>query len=35
MEDLGQSEQTARYCRHRMDGICPVEFWHWAHARTC
>jgi hypothetical protein len=30
--DLGQSEQTMRYCQHRTDGICPVEYWHWAHA---
>ena len=34
-EDLGQSEQTTRYFQHRPDGICPVEYWHWAHARTC
>jgi methyltransferase (TIGR00027 family) len=31
-EDLNQSEQTSRYFQHRTDGICPVEYWHWAHA---
>lgn len=31
-EDLGQSEQTARYFPNRTDGICPVEYWHWAYA---
>jgi methyltransferase (TIGR00027 family) len=31
-EDLGQAEQTARYFRHRTDGMCPVAYWHWAHA---
>lgn len=35
VEDMGQSEQTTRYFQHRTDGICPVAFWHWAHARTC
>jgi methyltransferase (TIGR00027 family) len=35
VEDWGQFEQTTRYFHHRTDGICPVEFWHWAHARTC
>jgi methyltransferase (TIGR00027 family) len=31
-EDLGQAEQTRRYFHQRTDGICPVEYWHWAHA---
>jgi O-methyltransferase involved in polyketide biosynthesis len=35
VEDVGPSEQTMRYFQHRTDGICPVEYWHWAHARTC
>jgi methyltransferase (TIGR00027 family) len=33
MEDLGQTQQTERFFRNRTDGICPVEYWHWAHAR--
>jgi O-methyltransferase involved in polyketide biosynthesis len=33
MEDLGHPQQTARFFRNRTDGICPVEYWHWAHAR--
>jgi methyltransferase (TIGR00027 family) len=33
MEDLGQPQQTERSFRSRTDGICPVEYWHWAHAR--
>jgi methyltransferase (TIGR00027 family) len=33
VEDLGQPQQTARFFRDRTDGICPVEYWHWAHAR--
>jgi hypothetical protein len=32
-ENLGQAEQTRRYFHQRTDGICPVEYWHWAHAR--
>ena len=32
MEDLGQPQQTERFFRNRTDGICPVEYWHWAHA---
>jgi methyltransferase (TIGR00027 family) len=35
VKDLGQCEQTTRYFQNRTDGICPVEYWHWAHARTC
>ena len=31
-EDLGQAEQTSRYFQQRTDGICPVEYWHWAYA---
>jgi methyltransferase (TIGR00027 family) len=33
VEDLGQPQQTAQFFRDRTDGICPVEYWHWAHAR--
>jgi methyltransferase (TIGR00027 family) len=33
LEDLGQPQQTKRFFRNRTDGICPVEYWHWAHAR--
>jgi methyltransferase (TIGR00027 family) len=33
VEDLGQPQQTERFFRNRSDGICPVEYWHWAHAR--
>jgi methyltransferase (TIGR00027 family) len=33
LEDLGHPQQTARFFRNRTDGICPVEYWHWAHAR--
>ena len=33
VEDLGQPQQTERFFRNRTDGICPVEYWHWAHAR--
>jgi methyltransferase (TIGR00027 family) len=33
LEDLGQLQQTERFFRNRTDGICPVEYWHWAHAR--
>ena len=32
VEDLGQLQQTERFFRNRTDGICPVEYWHWAHA---
>ena len=32
VEDLGQPQQTERFFRNRTDGICPVEYWHWAHA---
>jgi methyltransferase (TIGR00027 family) len=31
-ENLGQAEQTMRYFHQRTDGLCPVEYWHWAHA---
>jgi methyltransferase (TIGR00027 family) len=33
LEDLGQAQQSERFFRQRTDGICPVEYWHWAHAR--
>lgn len=33
LEDLGPSQQAARYFQHREDGICQVAYWHWAHAR--
>jgi O-methyltransferase involved in polyketide biosynthesis len=32
LEDLGQPQQTERFFRNRRDGICPVEYWRWAHA---
>jgi O-methyltransferase involved in polyketide biosynthesis len=34
IEDLSQFQQTERFFRNRTDGICPVEYWHWAHARV-
>jgi methyltransferase (TIGR00027 family) len=34
VEDLGQPQQTERFFRNRTDGICPVEYWHWAYARN-
>ena len=33
VEELRQPEQTARYFRHRADGIRPAGYWHWVHAR--
>jgi hypothetical protein len=33
VEDLDQARQTDRFFRNRADGICPVQYWHWAHTR--